>query len=406
MAYMKDSTGRRLDAVAIPTRQEAALAAAPAQLGVLSDSLLGYGEGVPTYIELLSRQKHRFTSITGVNRILYYPGQTAATVLSHADELINLPALDRPSHIIVQGGTNDIIAATAPANVMAVLDAGYAKLEAAGIRPIISTIPPLGGAFQYSALRSPGQTLNVLLRDNAHRNGRMFVDPFDSLIDFSTARYQAAYDSGDNVHPSPAGIKAWAQRIISDLAAYPTASIDPLTYGSWNEDGFVGGTFTTGGGNFGGATPAGLSVRLGVTSPPAGYTPTLISQDGGQYFDQRITVSGAASAMSVYQATEFAVVAGQRIRAAVGVKLGQDLTGSNRLQVYIRTHSGATERGNFQMTGPLGVSRIITDGIAMTEFTVPVGATSGQMIFLIPPVNGTYDFYRPRIVNMTTAGLV
>lgn len=247
----------------------------PTQLAVLSDSLWGYGEGVPTYVAALSKQRHRFTSTNGTNRVVFYPGQDTAYLLTKVADITGLTGADKPTHCIVQGGTNDVIANVAAATILANLEAIYTALEAAGIRPIISTLPPLGGPFQHGTKKSPGQRVNVLLRDLATRTGRWIVDGYDTLIDLANSQYRSIYDSGDNVHPNTAGIKAWAQRVIADLAGYaPVQPVNVVNYGGMTAgDGqlYAGSIFSAGGGTWGGGTNAGLASVLGVTTPPSGY---------------------------------------------------------------------------------------------------------------------------------------
>lgn len=376
----------------------------PVRMATLSDSLMGYGEGVPTYVEVMSNQRLRFADPDGgVRNVFSYPGQDTAYLLTQIGAVTGLTT--KPDACLVQGGTNDVIASTPLATIIANIEAICGKLEAAGIRPIMSTLPPLGGSFQQSAKRQPARLVNLALRRLAQRNGRLLVDPYTLMVDGVTASYQTAYDSGDNLHPSPAGIKAWAQHIIDRTATLGTVDLSLLERVNDANALLVSLRLAAGNGNFGGAANAGLASEFGATAAVAGFTPSLVASDIPNVNWQRITAAGASASQTIYQANVATVAGGQLIQAAVRVRTGQDLAGSDRVQVYMRTYAGATEKGNFQLTGPVGLSRQIADGVLMATFKVPAGATNAQLNWIIPPTAGTYDLAQPSIYNLTALGL-
>lgn len=74
----------------------------------------------------------------------------------------------------------------------------YGELEAAGIHPILCTIPPRGQATYES-------DLNMWIRRYARDHGHVLVDFHTALVDSTTGALAAAYDSGDGIHPNAAG---------------------------------------------------------------------------------------------------------------------------------------------------------------------------------------------------------
>ena len=377
-------------------------------LATLSDSLASYGEGFPTYVEMLSQQKLRFTASDGTARRVYsYPGQDSAYLLSQVGNVTSL--VTKPDACLVQGGTNDAIAAVPLATTLANLDTICRRLEAVGIRPIMSTTPPLGGSYQHSGKITTGKLLNVGIRRLAQRTGRWFVDPYAALVNTTSGSYIATYDSGDNVHPSPAGIKVWAQKIITDveaftrLIAYPVLEVGNDTNGLYKT-----GRLGAGGGTFGAAASAGLAIDMTATTAPAGYTPTL-EVDAAGFNWQRITAASPTASLQFYQGAAATVSPGDLIHAALRVRMGQDLTGSNRLTAFMRCYNAtnglATEVQNITLLGPIGISRQTDNAIALAIFKMPATANRVQLNVIVPPVSGTYDIAQPSIYDFTALGI-
>ena len=98
-----------------------------------------------------------------------------------------------------------------------------ARARAHGIRLIGGTISPMGGNDYYHpgpALEADRQAINRFIRTSG---------TFDAVIDFDRVlrdparpdRLAARYDSGDHLHPSPAGYRAMADAVPLDLFAAP-----------------------------------------------------------------------------------------------------------------------------------------------------------------------------------------
>jgi len=96
-------------------------------------------------------------------------------------------------------GTNDVAnLATQITELTAIYDA----FDAAGIRVIVCSIPPMTSAIA-DVVR-----LNTWKQATARARGYLFVDNYAALVDYTTGFYLAAYDSGDGTHFNTAGAKA------------------------------------------------------------------------------------------------------------------------------------------------------------------------------------------------------
>jgi lysophospholipase L1-like esterase len=129
--------------------------------------------------------------------------------------------------VIVLEGVNDLGTLTRDRDVSAAehkalvsqMEGTYAQMiaraHAHGIRVIGATILPLGGSAYYHPgpeTEADRQAVNGWIREPGHFDG---VVDFDELMkDPSRPNYLLpAYDSGDGLHPSPAGYKAMGSAV-------------------------------------------------------------------------------------------------------------------------------------------------------------------------------------------------
>ncbi len=142
-------------------------------------------------------------------------------------------AQSRARAVILLEGINDIGGLTrdAPATpeahaaLVQQIETAYAQIveraRAHGVRAIGATILPFAGGAYYhpdAANEADLQTLNAWIRAPGH---------FDAVVDFDAAtrdpahpdRLRPDYDSGDHLHPSPAGYRAMAAAIPLSLFA-------------------------------------------------------------------------------------------------------------------------------------------------------------------------------------------
>lgn len=120
------------------------------------------------------------------------------------------------THVLLFEGTNDLGADTPVEQITAGLQQLVERAHARGLRVVGATIPPRSDTG-WSAAREPNRVaLNAWIRA---------YDGYDGLVDFEKAladpaqptRLLPAYDSGDGLHPGPAGRQAMADAVDLDL---------------------------------------------------------------------------------------------------------------------------------------------------------------------------------------------
>jgi lysophospholipase L1-like esterase len=129
--------------------------------------------------------------------------------------------------VIVLEGVNDLgtltrdhdVSEEEHAALVSRIEAGYAQMiergHAHGVRVIGATILPYMGSAYYhpaAANEADRQAINAWIREAGH---------FDAVVDFDKVmrdpqhpdRLLPAYDSGDHLHPGPAGYKAMGEAV-------------------------------------------------------------------------------------------------------------------------------------------------------------------------------------------------
>jgi lysophospholipase L1-like esterase len=120
------------------------------------------------------------------------------------------------THVLVLLGTNDIADNGDPDAFIAGYRQMAAQLHARGLEVIGATIPPWGGFDNTPAHEANRQQVNRWLRTTHVLDG---VVDFDRALrdPASPTRMLAAFDSGDHLHPGPAGYVAMGNAIDLSL---------------------------------------------------------------------------------------------------------------------------------------------------------------------------------------------
>jgi lysophospholipase L1-like esterase len=144
------------------------------------------------------------------------PGQTSAQVAARfsTDVLAYGPAA-----VNIMAGTDDAtnptFSAANLASTVSSLKSMIDQAKAAGIQPILCTIPPRGDAVNYN---QNAQMINGAIHKLAQAEKILLVDFYSILVDPTTGVYKSGYDLGDGIHPSAAAAKAMAQFYVTATA--------------------------------------------------------------------------------------------------------------------------------------------------------------------------------------------
>lgn len=184
---------------------------------------------------LLSENQIRYQRNAGVG------GDTVAEMLARVDDDVIAYAPDR---CLILGGTNDLASIDSGATTVSAVITDYETildaLQAAGIEPIMVTLPP------RASYQDECDQFNIALTDLADRRGHVLVDGYSVLVDPTTRAQQASYTT-DGVHFTIAGAQALGQSVANQLANHYTPnkpyvtksaadSINLLTNGTMTTD--------------------------------------------------------------------------------------------------------------------------------------------------------------------------
>jgi lysophospholipase L1-like esterase len=147
------------------------------------------------------------------NIVVAISGSNAASSLSQW-RFYNPPY---PPRVFVLSGINDIIAGTSAVATFAILSTLYAEAKAAGVNVVAMTHPPFGNYVSWSAPKQAELiALNALVMASADVDVK--VDLYAVMGQSGTPEdLDAAYDSGDGLHPNDAGTAFMAAAVATAL---------------------------------------------------------------------------------------------------------------------------------------------------------------------------------------------
>lgn len=155
-----------------------------------------------------------------------------------------------PRFVIIEGGVNDLLGSTATSVILTNIINQMAAAQSAGIVPVVSGILPFRGYISATdAMSRNADTINNTLSNLVTLFGGLYVSPDSLAIPYATGdagnlwKLNSIYDSGDGIHPNPAGHAAWASAIISKLTQFVVKG--GITVGTLN----VGGNIQLSGDN-------------------------------------------------------------------------------------------------------------------------------------------------------------
>lgn len=369
------------------------------------------GEGWMPMACLLSGQRIAYARNSGVtnNTVQDMAARLQADVIAY-----------NPNRCIILAGTNNtnLIGPTDPTitQSMVVYEQSIIQpLLAAGIEPIICTIPPRSGSRTADpATYKKTAQWNVFLRTMANRYRLLIVDTYAALADPTTGDYKAGL-SGDGVHPNKAGMLVLAQTVVAAVLPSSPAKGVPLELDRYSAINLAPNPlFLEGLGGTGNILPTGWS---GSTT---GVTVTLtdpVANDGleaGKWFN--IVKTDAATTKNINFIRSFATLATAGNPVATGDLVSwafrYSLSGSSGvlptpltyLTVALRyTNSGGT---NVKIITPMSQFEENSSGVLYWEAPVPATAANIRLDLSFSAASvQTLAIGQVTMLNLTALGL-
>lgn len=318
------------------------------------------------------------------------PGHTTAQVLSDS-----LPALlarpVKPDYCAVLTGTNDLGTNVPYATTFANLTLIYARLESAGITPILCTVPPRNNPTNISATNI--YRFNAWIRKTASEKGYPLIDFYGALVDPATGNYKSGLNS-DDIHPTEAGAKTmgeaaakvlneilnpWTPAITQSLPDPSNVVSNPLNLTDTDSDGIPDGWQAP--------TPAGATFSL--------VNPTN-SDVVGKWFKTTRATAGGTTVLR----RSFGSGINPGDRYGIGLRFKLEKTTTAQLDINLFQYGGST-----LIISPLYQWKNDTDAhTRYLEFVVPAGIVSFQLDVSFSGV-GELSLGQFTLRNLTTLGI-
>lgn len=334
-----------------------------------------YGESWATMLPLRSGQRILFGRNAGItnNTVQDLALRIDTDVIAYA-----------PDRCVVLIGTNNMNQAT-PTLAQTMVDYRTRIIDpliAAGIEPIVCTIPPRTGS-RTSEPVTYRNTLrwNAFLRALANELRLTLVDTYAAVVDPATGDFKAGL-SGDGVHPSKAGYTAMVDAALKALdRSYPLQG-PPLEQDQMssislaNNPLFLGGLAGTGN-----VLPTGWSgSTTGITvALEDGTTDEALS---GKWFS--ITKTDTAATKNINQIRTLAnmasagnpVAVGDRVAWGFRYKLSGGAGATSGQYVTIAARYLDAANANTRIITPMNQFELESSGTVWFEGTVPPNTTS------------------------------
>lgn len=329
MSYMRDLNGVRLDTIAIGSGLEQLAPIGPGVIGQIGASISSNGalsfydralSGAISYGSLaimgnaLPKTKGRFCA----------GGVAATNGFTTADMITTwLPSVVASNwdYCLVGEVTNDlgnsVPIATTRTNILTIVDA----IVAAGIKPILTTVPPNDTYTSGAGLTFITQ-YNEWVKNLARTSGYPLVDYHSVLVNPSTNAYVTGYTS-DGTHPVALGVKQMSDKLAEVLNSIPGPVRSPVE-GAYNPNLMipdlaatsVGSDKVVGSGN----TTGGWAFAQTTSTRWRGNSPIIVRGSVGDY------------SLS-YPVTAGAMVSGHRVR--LGFNLHAVIPASGTISAYL-----------------------------------------------------------------------
>lgn len=319
-----------------------------------------------------------------------FPGQRSDQILPflYTDILTLNP---KPHACVVAWGTNDILQNTASITVpQNNIRTAVTDLRAAGIKPVLATVPPNNTTATHGAIG----TFNAWLKRYAAANQIPLLDFHTLLVDPANGNYSSTYNN-DGTHPNSAGYLAMGQLASNVLTPLCPAVPPLLTAVSGDPLNRLGNSlFLTD------ANADGIPDSWGTFGGGSGFTHSLVSGDTS-ILGNWAQVACAASASD--RVMEF--------NSTSGWSVGDVLLVGGRFSISgYSSGTGLTAKitftGNGSTAYPLYQWKVNTSGSWYQLLTIPAGTTALLFDFIFGAGTGTYRVAQPTLYSLTATGLL
>lgn len=376
-----------------------------AGVAFLGDSITSYNINVgnawhKVFTTLSKKTRHRGTFATSG-----YTLEQIETV--HLPQVLALTA--KPGACVIAGGTNNIGSVTYnPVAARDTLLRIIAALQAAGVAPILWTVPPRSDSVTANA---NAQRWNVWVRYLAQSKGLPLIDSYAALVNPATGVYIPSLNlSGDGVHPNAEGhyligrraaldqnLLAWLNDDTPHLSRdiLDAANLIPSGRGLFNQ-GVNGSQSPNGWSAYGGQGTNYTLSQVAGTDPVVGNWQTLTKTAGAP------TGSGGVQ----YNITT-GFAAGDRIAFAVRVK---SACPDDSTHGCINISLQARQAGVNLLGYPTGGFGGTWEGIVWGELTVPAGTDTIRFdLSLAATISPTSDLSvaiaQATVVNLSSVSI-
>lgn len=372
----------------------------------IGDSIIYNGGETVTDPNRTSRgiQHWTYTLLGGRLKLLGSFGVAGETIVQIAARIATPLALN-PGFLVIEGGTNDVLAGSSAATIQATWLSMITTCLRAGVVPVIINIPPRTNAnATQNAVRAAAN--DWLAAYGAANPGVIVVDAYRRVVAINDANKSnwSSYLSIDHIHPAAPGA-AYIGRAVADALA-PFARGPKPVKNRYDETNKTTAVFYT----------VGAGLEAGWTNNnQSGAVPTFTrvrSIDTAAPWQQVVNTAGSQN--YIFQWTTMATVGlavGDQIQALVEFESDDDweidgttLLPKNKFSLDIHAISAApanltpTYSSMSRLTEGFGYNP--RAGVLQTPvFTIPATAASIEMT-LVFGYGGTIRWRHPTIVKL------
>jgi lysophospholipase L1-like esterase len=350
--------------------------------GVMTGNVIG-PTSFAAWAILLSNGRLVFKGVSGTT------GFTSAQLLATH---VPIALAVAPQLCLVQIGVNDAQNAVPIATTIANLTAIYTQLQAAGIRPVLTTVTPISAAS--STIRTAITRINAWILRYAQASGLPLVDFHGAVSDTTNGDWTAGLNA-DTLHQNAAGAKVMGQAIATALAP-STSIVKPVLVDYNNDPGYALGSnqlFLTD------SNADGLPDGWGV--PTA--SPTTTNPSNGSILGKYTVITRTAADSFTNYGSNFAIASGDKIYVAC--RLASTVEASSG-GVNLTWYNGDSSQ---KLCAMQAFSKDIPDGsVWAVEITVPAGLSNYvafPQVAAITAAGAQIRCGQLSALNLTTAGL-